>query len=719
MNKFLHLLRRGATASPAEWQCRTQQALFTGRNWLRSIWGQGAFQRGHLSSLKVPSEELSHWWKSRANPWFFDVERDLTLRELSTSAESGLPWVLSQADAVVAGKMPLFSYQPMEFRHPDRWHRDFILQKTAPRKFYGAIRYLDVEEVGDSKHVWEPNRFGWAWWLGLAYRITSERKYADVFAQLTTDWFEQNPYPIGINYCSALEVGFRSYAWVWALDLFADFLADQPELLTKLLQGIWVGCRHIEANLSTYFSPNTHLTGEAFALYACGAGIPEFEESPRWRQQGQAILAREAKRQFYRDGTHRELSSGYHIYSTDFYLQACLIGLQTGYQVDMATVHAARQFALRLAQLAPPDLKMPSINDCDGGRVTVLVPDALDAAPSLAAAKMLFPDLALDTSPARGYALLMRPRSRELPIRLAEAPPNRLPPEREISGLLDSGLVAHRNVAGDYLLFRAAPFGYDACPHSHDAPLGIVLHLGGQPVFVDNGVGSYTQSTTSRNSFRAATGKNTILINQTGPSIAEGWFSWKKTTDCQLVTAQAFVDGFRARGRHTGFSDPPEFHVFIQREVVMLDVGIVAIIDRWDADAEVTTQSRFTLHPEVSADAARQLLDLGHGACSVHFLAVSLDKSETPSIGYGQGPYSANYGQQGQTEFIAVTSRSARRGSNVLLLSRIGKIVPTDEGDFFRIEGSEPVQLRLSALGVTPSRADGHVNPAFQNTSVG
>ena len=280
-----------------------------------------------------------------------------------------MPWILQQADLILAGKMPLFSHEPVEFAGDNRWHHDFVLQKTAPRKFYGTIGYLDATRVGDSKHVWEPNRFAWALWLGVAYRITSDRKYAEAFAELAEDWFAQNPYPIGINYCSALEIALRNYAWLWSLDLFADSLAEQPILLDKLLHGIWIGCRHIESNLSTYFSPNTHLLGEAFALYACGAAIPEFSDSPRWRSKGLTILAREAKRQFFEDGMHRELSSGYHIYATDLYLQACLIGIQSGYHVNDSILLAARQFAVRLAELAPRNLVMPMMNDCDGGRL--------------------------------------------------------------------------------------------------------------------------------------------------------------------------------------------------------------------------------------------------------------------------------------------------------------------------------------------------------------
>ena len=41
---------------------------------------------------------------------------------------------------------------------------------------------------------------------------------------------------------------------------------------------------HLEYNLSLYFSPNTHLLGEALALHAIGRLFPEFPRSASWRK---------------------------------------------------------------------------------------------------------------------------------------------------------------------------------------------------------------------------------------------------------------------------------------------------------------------------------------------------------------------------------------------------------------------------------------------------
>lgn len=706
MKSALRLARRAVTASPAELYTRAQQLWFATRNWGWSHLGRSAMQSGgHLRSLNVRRSDLADWWEARPRSWFVDVELDLDLQRAATDPATELPWVLERAELVMQDRMPLFSHAPIDFSGTDRWHTDFILDKVAPRKVSGLIDYLNVGEVGDTKHVWEPNRFAWAIWLGVAYRITQDTRFAQKFAELTADWFQQNPYPIGVNYCSALEVAFRNYAWLWSLDLFYEYLRTDTELLDQILRGIWVGCRHVSANLSTYFAPNTHIMGEGFGLFVCGAAIPEFREARRWRELGRDILERESHVQFHADGTHRELSSSYHIYATDFYVHALLVAQQTGFHLPLAITQAVRQLSQRLAELVPHDMILPQYNDCDGGRLMSLVPNALDSGPTLMAAEQCDAELALSPKgPRRGYALLMKHRTNS---RLDTGASIHLHPPsdgEDQSCLYDSGLIAYRNRESDYVLFRASPFGFRDCPHSHDAPLGVIVHMNGAPVFVDSGVGSYTQDLAQRNEFRSAVGKNTVLIDGEGPSIPGGWFSWQRTTDCKLVSYRRFSDGFSARGKHNGFSLPPDRHVFVQREILLLDEGVLAIVDRWDADTRVAVQSQFTFSPRLRVDRSRQMLQEINGNITLHFSAVALETAEPLKPSFFPVPFSATYGQMGETEAMAFEVPNSTRGGIVTLLSRVGA-VEHDEHHRFRCSGNPRVQLQLTDTSIRPVRA--------------
>ena len=46
----------------------------------------------------------------------------------------------------------------------------------------------------------------------------------------------------------------------------------------------------------------------------------------------------------------------------------------------------------------------------------------------------------------------------------------------------------------------------------------------------------------------------------------------------------------------------------VRREVILLDLGIIAVRDSWDADQSIALESVFTLHPDIQFDAAHNLL---------------------------------------------------------------------------------------------------------------
>lgn len=715
-SRLLQLACKGASAGPTELQFRLKQASFAAQNFIASQRGGSALSaHGHLRSLKCRKGELHDWWHNQPpTTWFRTDEHLHPIRRHAYEPASEIAHVIALADLVLNDSMPLFSYDPVDFSRPDRWHRDFILKKTAPRKFHGLIHYLDVDQVGDSKHVWEPNRFGWAYWLGVAWLVTGNDQYARKFFDLLDDWFQQNPYPIGINYCSALEVALRNYAWLWSLKIFSAEFDHRPDLLDKLICGIWTGCHHIEANLSTYFAPNTHLLGEGFGLFVCGAALPEFVESSRWRSVGLQLLANEAKCQFHHDGMHRELSSAYHLYATDFYTHAIRMGRQTGFPVSQPLMESAKRMLVRLAELSPDNLLLPQFNDCDGGRLVSLVANPLDAGPTLMAGEMLFDDLALiqRAQPVRGYPLLFGMDERSSASQLRSR--RRFLTDRNMHRLYDSGLVTFKTPSHDYLAFRATPFGYHDCPHSHDAGLGIILHLNGVPILVDNGVGSYTQSLKDRNQFRGAEGKNTLLVNGRGPSKPKGWFEWSTKTNCELVLLKHFADGFIARGTHRGYADEAGHYRTVQREVIMLSEGIVAIVDRWDFDEEAVVESRFTLHPEINVDPARQMLQ--HPDQVVYFSAALLSDGGDAEISHHAARYSGNYGQTTTTAAFAVSSNCCRRGGIVTVFSRLGKIEKSFDRTFRLSENESGVHLAITGDGVMPRRTESRLDMVQQFT---
>ena len=187
----------------------------------------------------------------------------------------------------------MLGYKDLDYGSPIDWHLDAVHGKIAPRKLFHKVRYLDFAEVGDSKITWELNRHQHLVTLAKAFRLTGNARYADEILLQWRLWQRDNPYPVGINWASSLEVSFRCLSWIWTYELLKGS-PGLPDFRNEWLRGMALHGRHIERYLSTYFSPNTHLLGEGVGLFFLGVLCPESAAAERWKALGWEIVVREA-----------------------------------------------------------------------------------------------------------------------------------------------------------------------------------------------------------------------------------------------------------------------------------------------------------------------------------------------------------------------------------------------------------------------------------------
>src|SRR5262249_51785281 len=156
-------------------------------------------------------------------------------------------------------------------------------------------------------------------------------------------------------------VALRLIAWCWALFLFRGSRALGPELFAEILAGVAAHAGHVERYLSRYFSPNTHLTGEALGLVYARAIFPELGRARRWRDLGLAILCAELDRQVLPDGVHFELSTCYQRYTLEIYLHALLLAERSGAALAPDARARLERMVDVLLALCHPDGSMPRI----------------------------------------------------------------------------------------------------------------------------------------------------------------------------------------------------------------------------------------------------------------------------------------------------------------------------------------------------------------------
>jgi hypothetical protein len=385
----------------------------------------------------------------------------------------------------------------------------------------------------------------------------------------------------GVNWASALELGFRALSWTWALHfLLADTdegaagPAQTPWLL-DLLMALDLQLTVLEQNLSYYFSPNTHLTGEALALYVCGLSLPELAASPRRAALGRRILLDEIDRQIVADGGHAERSTHYHRYTLDFYLLALLMAERAGDSDATARFSDAAVRAADFARSMADDAgRLPLIGDDDGG---MLVPiagrECDDVRDSLALAAVLLgrPDLApwgLTEEVFWIAGKIALDQERFIDAHRADAVPT------ASRALIDTGYVVMRDGAGGHLVFDVGPHGYLNGGHAHADALSITLAVGGRPLLIDPGTSTYTTDPAIRDRLRRTANHNTLTVDGQASSMPAGPFHWRSRTDACSGASRQNPRFDWAEGWHDGF--PGNRH---RRSILRAPSGAWLIVD--------------------------------------------------------------------------------------------------------------------------------------------
>jgi hypothetical protein len=275
--------------------------------------------------------------------------------------------LLDEADVLLDGRFNLLGYQGLRFGDPPDWHLDPVSGRRAPLLHWSRIDPLNPEVVGDSKVIWELNRHQWLVRLAHAYAVSGDERYARACTAAIDSWLDANPPSTGINWASSLEVAYRLIAWCWTLALVRNSPAVSGEWAMKVLAAVWRHASHIRRYLSYYFSPNTHLTGEALGLFYAGTLFPEFRDAAGWRRAGARILIDESARQILQDGVYFEQSTCYQRYTIDIYLHFIQLAARNRIATPPDVAQRLERMVDFLLAVRQPDGSMPQIGDADGG----------------------------------------------------------------------------------------------------------------------------------------------------------------------------------------------------------------------------------------------------------------------------------------------------------------------------------------------------------------
>lgn len=492
-------------------------------------------------------------WRGREQALLQHIASDVSLPQGVSEASVPL------AEKILAGSYDLLGYRDLQFGSPPNWHLEPVSGKVSPLIPWKKLDNLDSGLTGDKKIVWELNRHQYLVVLALAYRQTRDERFAATVVSHIQDWILRNPPGRGINWVSSLELAFRSISWIWSLRLIEGSTARTRASCVQIASAVFHHATHVTRFLSTWTSPNTHLTGEALGLYYVGTCFPMLPGAAGWRDTGRQILIQQAFKQIRPDGVYFEQTTWYQRYTAEFYQHFLLLARRNRDAIPAEIERLLERCCEYLMWVTKPDGTSPVIGDDDGGQLIPLqaaAPADWRCVLSTAAVMHGREDFKYV---AAGFAAttswLLGEQSRQAFAAMAARPPT-----VTSKAFTDGGYFVMRggwSADSHYLLVDCGPHGTMNCGHAHADALAIEVVANGVTVLSDPGTYCYTASREDRDLFRSSGVHSTLTVDGASSSVPAGFFQWSHIATCRAETWLDHELFTCFRGSHDGYRALP------------------------------------------------------------------------------------------------------------------------------------------------------------------
>ena len=528
------------------------------------------FYRSHAENVRFIRQQCPHW-----------IDR-----------------AVEEAERLLRHEVSLLHFEPVHLGGPIDWHRDPVTGHSWERRFW--TDYQPEKEIAarDSKIVHELNRHQHLPRLAKAYHWTRDERFAaEAVAQLES-WIGQNPPGFGINWQSSLEIGIRSISWLWTIFLLLPSRHFGNIVAQRIGDSLFAQLEHVHRHTSLFSSPNTHLIGEAAALFIAGLVFRDRQCAADWMEHGAQLLIREADRQILDDGAHGELSVYYHCYALDFYLQAFALAEQNQFRFPEHTYAKIRDMLNFVMHLSTPSGAIPLLGDDDGGRALALEQRTYRSfKDALGLGAVLFQrtdfkhragDFCEET-----FWLLGEKAWEAYDLLQSEAPA-----ENQVV-FSNAGYAIQRSGWGSLdsqLIFDMGGLGMLTGGHSHADALSVLLFSRGRDLLVDPGTSVYNCAPEWRRYFRSTPAHNTVTIDGRDQAEAGGTFRWKTRMSTRTHRDTSFPKDY-IEAEHDGYARMPH-GVTHRRRLLYIPNEYWIIVD----DFHGSGQHQFDFHYHFGAE---------------------------------------------------------------------------------------------------------------------
>jgi hypothetical protein len=351
---------------------------------------------------------------------------------------------------------------------------------------------------------------------------------------------------------------------------------------------------YIQRFLSTYFARNTHLLGEAVALFFLGVLYPEMRGAARWRETGWRTILEEMKFQVREDGLYFEQSTYYHVYALDFFLHARLLAANNEVRIPSEFDERLRKMLEALAALTAGG-PAPRLGDDDGGRLFDPIRNrAAHMKDPLAVGAAVFADAGWGCAPTEESVWICgdAASSRETSSAAHSA------------SFPDSGVYISviPELSKWKLTADTGPMGQGNGGHGHADLLSVQVSCAAGEVLIDPGTGSY-MNPRLRERFRATSMHNTLEVDGESQAVPVAPFKWAALPDFRVEQWTVSEKADYLRASHDGYLRLAE--PVLHRRHVLRGPGFWLVLDQAMGDGA----HDLALHWQVAARANVEPID--------------------------------------------------------------------------------------------------------------
>ncbi len=436
------------------------------------------------------------------------------------------------------------------------WHYDLYSNNSFDKKFCFS---MSPRTHGNKcvKHTWEINRFHFLVSWAVNYIATGSEKYLNLIKSSISSWIVENPYLIGVNWYSGLEVSVRLLNWWLTIEILNSTDLKHDKYFQQFLTGRWNHSiyhhiKFIRKHLSFYSSANNHLIGELASLYiACS--VWDFNKSDRWKKKSKHLLEREILKQ-HNHGINKEESFEYIQFIADFLTISFWVGEKTNNLFSKSYKDELKNIYDYIYDATDSDGEPYNYGDEDDG--FLFKPELKhynNFKCIIASGVILFNDKAYKqkTTEFGIKNLLIFGRDAEIKYNSSQLEKS----EGRSAFFQKQGHFYFKNNDNKiYAHFNVAPLGYlSTAVHGHADALSFVLKVKNQWFLVDPGTYVYHKEPDFRQYFKGTVAHNTIRIDNCDQALSKAPMIWLKHYKSNVQNTSITDELEEVTGEHNGY----------------------------------------------------------------------------------------------------------------------------------------------------------------------